>query len=58
MLGTVRTVLQAGYVLGVVASLPAVKGLRADIKMAAGETAVVTMGIVIIKLFEPLPGFF
>ena len=44
--------------LGVVASLPAVEGLRADIKVAAGETSIVTTGVVVIKPLKSLPGFF
>jgi len=44
--------------LGVIASLPAVKSLWADIKVAASETSIVTMEMVMIKPFESLPGFF
>ncbi len=58
MLRATRTLLQTPYMFGVIASLPAVKGLRADIKMAAGETSIVAMGIIVIKPFKSLPGFF
>jgi len=58
MLGTVRTLLQAGWIPGIIALLPAIKGLWTDIKVPAGETGIVIMGIVIIKPFQSLPGFF
>jgi len=41
----------------VIASLPAVKGLWADIKVAAGEASMVSMGVIVIKPFKSLPGF-
>jgi hypothetical protein len=53
-----RAVLQALYVLRVIAPLPAIEGLWADIKMAAGKTSIVTVRVVVIKPFKPLPGFF
>ena len=43
---------------GVIASLPAVKSPRADIEVAAGEASIVTTGVVVVKPFESLPGFF
>ena len=58
MLGTVRTVLQAGYMPGVIASLPPVESLGADIEVPAGETGIVPTGIIVVKPFESLPGFF
>ncbi len=42
---------------GVIAPLPAVKGLWADIKMAAGEAGIVTRGVVVIEPLKSLPGF-
>jgi len=53
VLGAVRAVLQAPWMPGVIASLPAVKGLWADIIVATGETGVTTVGIVILKLGCP-----
>jgi len=53
----VRAVFQARYIPGIIASLPAIKGLRTDIKVTTGETSIVIMGIVVIKPFESLPGF-
>jgi len=44
--------------VGVIASLPAVKSLWADIEVAAGEPSSMTMGVVVVKPFESLPGFF
>ena len=41
----------------VVSSLPAIEGLRADAKVAAGESSVLTMGVIVVKPFESLPGF-
>jgi hypothetical protein len=35
----------------VIASLPAVKGLWADIKVAAGEASMVSMEIIVVKPF-------
>ena len=40
----------------VIASLPAIEGLWADIKVAAGKTSIVTTGVIVIKPFESLPG--
>jgi len=37
--------------LGVIASLPTVEGLWADIKVAAGEASMVSMGIIVVKPF-------
>ncbi|GAH51720.1 unnamed protein product, partial [marine sediment metagenome] len=42
---------------GVIAPLPAVEGLWADIKVAAGEASIVTTGVIVVKPFESLPGF-
>ena len=58
MPGPVGTVLQACYMPGVIASLPAVEGLRADAIVATGESGIVTTGVVVVKPFESLPGFF
>ena len=51
MPGPVGTVLQACYMPGVIASLPAVEGLRADIEVAAGEASIATTGVIVIKPF-------
>jgi len=56
MLGPVAMVLQALQVPGVIALFPAVESLRGNIKMATAKTSILTMGIVIIKPFESLPG--
>ena len=57
MLGTVRTVLKALQMPGIIAPLPAVEGLRADAKIAAGESGILTTKVVVVKPFESLPGF-
>ena len=51
MLRAVRMVLQAFQAGRIIASLPAVKSLRTDVKVATGETGIVTMGVVVIKPF-------
>ena len=51
MPGPVGTVLKAYYMPGVIASLPAVKSLWADIEVAAGETSIETTGIIVVKPF-------
>ena len=56
MPGPVGTVLQALYMLGIIASLPAIEGLRADVKVPAGKASIMTMGVIVIKPFESLPG--
>ncbi len=58
MPGAVRAVLKTLYMLGVIASLPAVEGLRADVEVAAGKPSIVTTGVIVIKPFKSLPGFF
>ena len=58
MLGTVRTILKALQMPGIIAPLPAVEGLRADAKIAAGESGIVSIRVVVIKPFKSLPGFF
>ncbi len=58
MPGPVGTILQACYMLGVIAFLPAVKSLRADVEVAAGEASIVTTGIIVVKPLKSLPGFF
>ena len=57
MLGPMETVSQTRWIPGVVASLPTVKGLGRDIKVAAGKTGIVTTGVIVIKPFKSLPGF-
>jgi len=57
MPGTMRVVFKAVQMPGIIASLPAVEGLGADIKVTAGETGIVTAGVVVVKPFESLPGF-
>ena len=58
MPGPVGTVLQTCYMLGVIAPLPAVESLWADIEVPAGEASIVTTRLVVIKPFQSLPGFF
>jgi hypothetical protein len=41
--------------LSVIALFPAVKGLRRDVKIVAGESSIMIMEVVVIKLFQPLP---
>ena len=43
--------------LGVIASLPAVEGLWADVEVVAGKTGIVPTVVVAIKPFESLPGW-
>ena len=43
--------------LGVIAPLPAVKSLRADVEVAAGKPGIITTRLVVIKPFKSLPGF-
>ena len=57
MPGPVGMVLQACYMPGVIASLPTVEGLGADIEVAAGKTGIVPTGVVVVKPFKSLPGF-
>jgi len=58
MPGPMGTVLQTGYMPGVIAPLPAVKSLRADAKIAGGKPGIVPTAVVVIKPLESLPGFF
>ena len=44
--------------LGVIASLPAVKSLGANVEVPAGETSIATTRLVVVKPFKSLPGFF
>jgi len=43
---------------GVIVSLSAVKNLRADIEVAAGETSIATTRVIIIKSLKSLSGSF
>jgi hypothetical protein len=43
---------------GVIVSLPAVKNLRADIEVAAGEASIATTRVIIIKSLKSLPDSF
>ncbi len=54
MLGPMGSILQ---VVRIISSFPAIEGLRGDAEIVAGETGIAIMEIVVIKLFEPLPGF-
>jgi len=51
MPGPVGTVLQACYMPGVIASLPAVKSLGTDIEVTTGEASIATTGVIVIKPF-------
>ena len=42
---------------GVIASLPAVEGLRADAIVVTGKSGILTTEVVVVKPFESLPGF-
>lgn len=44
--------------LGVITPLPAIEGLRGDTEVTASETGILTVGVIIIKPFKPLPGSF
>jgi len=44
MPGTMGAILQARYMLGVVALVPAVEGLRRDIEVTAGKPGIVAVG--------------
>ena len=51
MPGPMGTVLKALQMPGVIAPLPAVEGLRADIEVTTGETSIVTTRLVVVKPF-------
>ena len=38
------------------AALPAVEGLRADAEVAAGETGITIMALIVVKPLQPLAG--
>ena len=57
MPGTMGAILQILYMLGVVALVPAVEGLRRDIEVTAGKSGIVAVEIVVIKPFESSCGF-
>jgi len=52
------TVLQAPKVMWVIASLSAIKGLGRDTKVAAGESSIAVIEMVVVKPLESLPGLF
>jgi len=58
MLGLARALLQTLYMPGVIALFPAVKSLGTDIIVAAGETSIVPLAVIVVKPFQSLPGFF
>ena len=58
MPGPMGTVLKALQMPGVIASLPTVKSLWRDAKVAAGKASIVSMRVVIIKPFKSLLSFF
>ena len=51
MLRPARGFLQTLQMPGVISPLPAVEGLRRDTKIAAGETGIVAMRVVVVKPF-------
>ena len=57
MPGATGATLQALYMPGVVALLPAVEGLRRDIEVAAGKSGIVVVGMVVIKPLQSSFGF-
>jgi len=57
MPGAMGAILQALYMLGVVALFPAVEGLRRDIEVAAGKSGIVVVETVVIKPFQSSFGF-
>jgi len=56
MIRPMTMVLQVLYMPGVIALLPAVKGLGRDVEVTAGKTSILTAAIVVIKPFESLSG--
>ena len=58
MPGPVGTVLQAGCMPGVIASLPSIEGLWRDARVATGKASIATTRLVVVKPLESLPGFF
>ena len=42
---------------GVIASLPAVEGLKTDVEVMAGESSIVATGVIVIKPLWSLPAF-
>ena len=51
MSGSMRAVLQTLNMLRVIAVSPAIEGLRADAKIAAGKTSIAPTGIIVVKPF-------
>jgi hypothetical protein len=50
------TVLQTLQMVGIIAMLPMVEGLRRDTEVAAGKPGIMTMGVIVIEPFQSLPG--
>ncbi len=57
MPGPMGTVLQAGYMPGVIASLPPIEGLWRDARVATGKASIAATRLLVVKPFESLPGF-
>jgi len=57
MFRSAGAVLQAFQVVRIISSFPAVERLGRDAEVAAGKASIVIMGIIVIKPFEPLPGW-
>ena len=51
------TTLKTFYLPGVLAAFPALEGLRADAKAAAGETGIAIMTLIVVQPLQPLVGF-
>jgi hypothetical protein len=52
-----RTILQTGQEVRIVPPLPAVEGLPTDAKVAAGQSGIVPVGTVVIKLPQAQSSF-
>ena len=56
MLGTMRAIFQALCMSGIVSLFPAIESRGRDAEVAASETGIAIMGVVVIKPFESLSG--
>jgi hypothetical protein len=55
---TAGVILQAFQVVGIIAVLPAVECLGADTEIPTCEASIVIVRFIVVKPFEPLPGWF
>lgn len=58
MPGPVRTVLQAFKAIAIIALLPAIKGLGANIEVTTSKPGILSTGVIVVKPLESLLGLF